>query len=508
MTITQSPVRVYSRGTQGPPGPSNVYNVKNAAFGAKGDGTTDDTGAIQDAINVAAAAGGAVYIPHGTYRITSTLTIADDDEHGNQKGVRVFGDNGGTDYPSGYRTVLVWDGASSTSPLLGVYSRACIVERIHFDVTSGRTLKCAIASTKASGTHAGVCSNNIFRYMRIARDVGGTLTDGIRIGDQVNGSYPTNCEWMTFENIYFSNVTHASVYVPNNTGQCKSHTFYRCDFSLGQYGLYYQSGSFHMDHCGFGQITVSALWMNQVTDVITIKSTDSEGCKKFLGATVGGTSNPWPITIMGGRLSVDTSIVGPTDKFITVQNQGALTMIGCLIETTNYATNFVAVEVGDNTETSTGKFVAIGCVFCENGSLSLVGGVVRQRKIILGCNIAKQDTSCGVMDDQIFGSGSNGVETPSVLRDRMRLGNAFITNNVAGTVNISASATTATVTLPTTEADASYDVQVSVDTITGSFTPGTVWVSGKSTTGFTVNISSAPGGSNVAKIVWSLTRGS
>lgn len=46
------------------------YNVKS--YGAVGDGTTDDTAAIQSCIN--AASSNAVYFPAGTYRITSTLT--------------------------------------------------------------------------------------------------------------------------------------------------------------------------------------------------------------------------------------------------------------------------------------------------------------------------------------------------------------------------------------------------------------------------------------------------
>lgn len=54
-------------------------------FGAKGDGTTNDTAAIQAAINaVIAAGGGAVYIPAATY-ITRELTIA-----GNN--ITIFGD--------------------------------------------------------------------------------------------------------------------------------------------------------------------------------------------------------------------------------------------------------------------------------------------------------------------------------------------------------------------------------------------------------------------------------
>jgi hypothetical protein len=54
---------------------SDWINVKAAPYGAKGDGTTDDTTAIQNAIN-AAGAGQVVYFPRGTYIISSTLTLS------------------------------------------------------------------------------------------------------------------------------------------------------------------------------------------------------------------------------------------------------------------------------------------------------------------------------------------------------------------------------------------------------------------------------------------------
>lgn len=51
-----------------------VYNVK--AYSAVGDGTVDDTTAIQQAINAAnTAGGGVVSFPKGTYKITSELTV-------------------------------------------------------------------------------------------------------------------------------------------------------------------------------------------------------------------------------------------------------------------------------------------------------------------------------------------------------------------------------------------------------------------------------------------------
>lgn len=49
-----------------------VFNVKN--YGAKGDGVTDDTAAIQSAINAAiAAGGGTVYLPVGHYMVNTFL---------------------------------------------------------------------------------------------------------------------------------------------------------------------------------------------------------------------------------------------------------------------------------------------------------------------------------------------------------------------------------------------------------------------------------------------------
>jgi hypothetical protein len=54
-------------------GASGVFDVR--AFGAKGDGSTDDTVAIQAAINAATVGGGVVFLPAGSYRVTSTLSV-------------------------------------------------------------------------------------------------------------------------------------------------------------------------------------------------------------------------------------------------------------------------------------------------------------------------------------------------------------------------------------------------------------------------------------------------
>lgn len=51
-----------------------VFSVKDLKYGATGDGTTDDTAAINAALADAGLVAGIVYFPPGTYRITEALT--------------------------------------------------------------------------------------------------------------------------------------------------------------------------------------------------------------------------------------------------------------------------------------------------------------------------------------------------------------------------------------------------------------------------------------------------
>jgi hypothetical protein len=55
--------------------PAKVVNVKQAPFGAAGDGKTDDTAAIRRAIDSVEGEGGVVYLPDGDYRISGVLFV-------------------------------------------------------------------------------------------------------------------------------------------------------------------------------------------------------------------------------------------------------------------------------------------------------------------------------------------------------------------------------------------------------------------------------------------------
>lgn len=65
-------------------GATDWLNVKS--YGAAGDGSTDDTTAIQTAINALSSNGGVVYFPAGSYKVTSTITV-------NIAGVTLRGNN-------------------------------------------------------------------------------------------------------------------------------------------------------------------------------------------------------------------------------------------------------------------------------------------------------------------------------------------------------------------------------------------------------------------------------
>ena len=58
------------------PARTNLYVVTDPPWGAKGDATTDDTAAIQNALNAAGAGGGGiVFLPGGKYKLLGTLDV-------------------------------------------------------------------------------------------------------------------------------------------------------------------------------------------------------------------------------------------------------------------------------------------------------------------------------------------------------------------------------------------------------------------------------------------------
>jgi hypothetical protein len=78
---------------------AGVIDVK-AQFGTKGDGVSDDTAAIQAAINFARHRMFVLYFPHGTYLVRDKLTFGSDEQ--NTKAIPLQGES--RDRSSAWRT--------------------------------------------------------------------------------------------------------------------------------------------------------------------------------------------------------------------------------------------------------------------------------------------------------------------------------------------------------------------------------------------------------------------
>ena len=82
-------------------GTSWLINVRD--YGAQGDGTTDDSAAIQAAVNALPAGGGAVYFPKGIYLVSSTTYVTSN--------TRLFGDGAASLFKAAYS----WTGTTAAT---------------------------------------------------------------------------------------------------------------------------------------------------------------------------------------------------------------------------------------------------------------------------------------------------------------------------------------------------------------------------------------------------------
>src|SRR5260370_18402228 len=103
-TVVLVPVAARAMGDEEFVGPFPSWANVKINYGAVGDGVTDDTAAIQGALNALGPNNPTLYFPTGTYSISQTLTLA------GQQNINVIGEDPAT-------TALVWAGPSDGTVL-------------------------------------------------------------------------------------------------------------------------------------------------------------------------------------------------------------------------------------------------------------------------------------------------------------------------------------------------------------------------------------------------------
>lgn len=221
-----------------------AYNVKN--YGALGDGSTDDTGAIRAAITAATANGGIIFFPPGTYQLSGTLTLPNSVSYGpsitlqgsgrTSTKLRWSSDLGADEYAIKY----------SSFAGTGVYHHLC-------DMTLTGPGSRGALGTSPANMH-GVGSESIFSMSRVMIELfnGGLVIhndhqnyEDVKIGDCYYGVFFDDSGG-TGDNVFRScNLAgnlRASIGIHGDF-RMSGARFYDTHFGFGPYGIYGESGS-------------------------------------------------------------------------------------------------------------------------------------------------------------------------------------------------------------------------------------------------------------------------
>lgn len=157
----------------------NYVNVK--WFGAKGDGSVDDTAAIQAAID-SLKNGGTVSIPGGTYNITSTIYIGDGnggDKTSGVPGIKLIGQGGGFSFST--KAATTFNATAKMDNMLCLRGRISDCEIAGIDLYGNGNTKTCLSLNSFNGS-----------YFHNIRAIGFTEV-GIRVmaGTAPTGNYNT-----------------------------------------------------------------------------------------------------------------------------------------------------------------------------------------------------------------------------------------------------------------------------------------------------------------------------
>lgn len=232
----------------------NIIDVMDPRFGAKGDGTTDDTTAIQAAIDFARAVpNGELYFPpnvvSAAYKVTAPLTIT-----GPMK-IRGAGPNAVT---------LMGIGMSAGQHILDFNCQAVdVVEHIE---VSGLTLR------SDNGSPNGLRLKNT-SYVLVKDVLVRSLTEGVAIDG-------TRCFTLNFEGLHALSVTRSVRFMPGFAGGAQ-YNFQGCSFT-GDAGLHIGTtagvANINLNGCNFEQCTTNGIFVGGLCVGLSITGCEFEGC--------------------------------------------------------------------------------------------------------------------------------------------------------------------------------------------------------------------------------------
>ena len=343
------------------PGPFTSWINVQTQYGAKGDGTTDDTQALQNAINAAAQYTSTgtvtsgpvfVYLPAGTYRITATLQVK-------YQPIGILGADPTT-------TTLRWDGANGSDMLLANGVAASRFGRFRFDgagkAGSGLHFAWDAVGPGQASTQAVELFDLVFYNLQKGIIGGGPQQQM----DSDIGIFRTRFEQCSVAGLSVESPNAVdywvrdSVFVNNARGLTNSYT------QGSQNG-----GSFNVHNSIFQNSSVADVVVSQFANFLGLRDNYSSGSNQFLNLS--------PNYMAYGTTVQNNTILDTTNSVsIQANHMGDLILLDNRIRTKTGATGpAVVLDAGSGTA----DFLSVGNTYTVANAESLSGGTVRSRQL-------------------------------------------------------------------------------------------------------------------------------
>jgi hypothetical protein len=378
-----------------------VVNVK--WFGAKGDGVTDDTQSIQNAVNYSESEGIDVFFPSGNYLVTNTINL------GGTRGIKLVGSN--TQYVR-----IRFNNSVVDKPLfyMSPTSSYCGLENIELiDVIAGTSIGIK-AQDQLIPADAQPNWKLIFSKLRIT---------GFKVGYMATTANPldgTTHSYLDSVSFYHSKFRNCSIAYLNQNIQAVNINFFNTDVENDAVGETY---TMIKDEAGFTINVFGGSWIGRGKLYEAYNS--AAGINLFQGGKIG---------FYGTRFEIRGGSVGDLIS-IPKRNSGSfldIFMEGCSFGANSQTLSFCNFAGRANLTISNCSVIAGKFVINQYPTIGLTGGDVSGGTAYFGSvNInASSGFTYLKQDSSPYGTYSGNAVSPVMIRDSMRSPNGqFSTDN-------------------------------------------------------------------------------
>lgn len=318
-------------------GPFKSWANVKTRFGAKGNGKTDDTRALQTALdslsdrivsfNVGSRGYAVVYIPAGVYKITNTLVLR------GKIGIKIVGED-----PA--NTVLLWQGPENDTLLCANGSAYFSLSRLTWDAGGRKNMEAvglhwlSVWRTPQNNSYASL--NNEFVDLVFREG----FAIGISGGTQSEGTNANDSE-ILIKRCVFNKCTKAGIKIRGYNAL--DYWIWYCRFIQCNTGVECNSGNYHIYYSYFKQ-SASADVMNTNSYYTSVRYSYSTGAAIF-SLDHGKSSNTFK------RIFQANTIINPKQNPIQYFHSGKITLIDnyCKVPATSPVNAFLTYDTWANT---------------------------------------------------------------------------------------------------------------------------------------------------------------